>query len=160
MTLSQKIVAALDENTCALTPPCSVTTDDGKNTLTLQLTALDSVGLAFTGLEFATRKRIEWTADAIETWGKNLSARATYLMEPLVMLEFDAEGGEIQLRSQSPTNRAEKRSYYEVRINKQGTLHLARFAFDQATRRRTPATCQMTREVVERLADDIIASIP
>lgn len=160
MTLSQKIAAALDENTCALTPPCSAVTDDGENTLTLQLTALDTVGLAFTELEFATRKRTEWTTDAIKTWGDNLSARATYLMEPLVMLELDAAEGEVQLRSQSPTNRAEKRSYYEVRINTRGTLRLARFTFDEATRRRTPATCQMTREVVERLADDIVASIP
>jgi hypothetical protein len=160
MTLSQKIAVALDENTRALTPPCSVTADDGENTLTLRLTALDSVGLAFTGLDLATRKRSEWTPEAIKAWGENLSARATYLMEPLVMLELDAAEGEVQLRSQSPTSRAEKRSYYEVRINRQGMLHLARFAFDEAGRRRSPATCQMTREVVERLADDIVASIP
>jgi hypothetical protein len=160
MTLSQKIAVALDENTCALTAPCSVTMDAGDNTLTLQLTALDSVGLAFTELEFGTRKRTEWTPDAIKSWGDNLSTRATYLMEPLVMLELDAAEGEVQLRSQFPTSRAEKRFYYEVRINKQGALHLARFAFDEATRRRIPVTCQMTREVLERLADDIAASIP
>ena len=53
MSLSKKIAAALDENTKVHDPPCEVAVEDGPNHLTLNLSALDSVGLAFTALEFA-----------------------------------------------------------------------------------------------------------
>ena len=37
---------------------------------------------------------------------------------------------------------------------------MERFAFDEATRQRRRSPCQLTREVLERLADDIAASLP
>ena len=160
MTLSQKIAAALDETRCALIPPCLAQIQDGENSVSLDLTSLDSVGLAFRELEFVTKKPTEWTTDRAKAWGNNLASRVTYLMEPLVLLEVDDRVSEVQLRSQSPTLRSDKRSFYEVRIQKPGVLHLSRVAFDESSRKRTPAPCQMTREVLERLADDLVASIP
>ena len=47
MSLSKKIAAALDENTRAYVIPCAVTVDDGPHRVTLHLTALDTVGVAF-----------------------------------------------------------------------------------------------------------------
>ena len=80
-------------------------------------------------------------------------------MEPLKVLEIDAGGGEVQIRSQTPTARGDQRGFYEVRLFRQGTLRLERFAFDEATRQRQPTACQITREVLERLADDLVASV-
>ena len=80
-------------------------------------------------------------------------------MEPLKVLEIDAGGGEVQIRSQSPTPRAEQRGYYEMRLFRNGSLRMERFAFDEATRQRRQTPCQLTREVLERLADDIAASV-
>ena len=77
-------------------------------------------------------------------------------MEPLKVLEIDAGGGEVQIRSQRPTARAEQRGFYEVRLFKQGPLRMERFVFDEATRQRQRDPCQLTREVLERLADDIV----
>ena len=57
MSLSQKIAAALDENTRAYVLPCAVTVEDGPNRLTLNLTALDTVGVAFDSLEFVATDR-------------------------------------------------------------------------------------------------------
>jgi len=160
MNLSKKIAAALDENTKVHDPPCAVTVEDGSHRLTLHLSALDSVGLAFSALEFATTSRLDWTSEALRDWGQRLAGRVTYLMEPLKVIEADAGGGEVQIRSQSPTTRAERRGYYEVRLFKQGTLRMERFAFDEATRQRRSTPCQITREVLERLADDLVASVP
>jgi len=159
MSLSKKIAAAIDENTKAYVLPCTVTVEDSPNRLTLHLTALDTVGLAFTALEFATTSRPEWSSEALKGWGDRLSSRVTYLMEPLKVLEIDAGGGEVQIRSQSPTPRPEKRGYYEVRLFRQGSLRMERFVLDEATRQRRPTPCQLTREVLERLADDIAASV-
>jgi hypothetical protein len=159
MSLSKKIAAALDENTRAYVMPCTVTVDDGPQRVTLHLTALDTVGLAFSSFEFANSGRSEMTSEALNEWGTRLAARITYLMEPLKVLEIDSGGGEVQIRSQSPTARHAERGYYEMRLFRQGGLRMQRFTYDEATRQRRESTCQLTREVVERLADDIAASV-
>lgn len=158
MTLSRKIAAALDENTRAYNLPCTITVDEGPNRITLDLSALDAVGVAFDALEFAATDRTEWSSPALNAWGERLAKRVNYLMEPLRVLEIDAGGGEVQIRSASPTPRAETRGYYEVRLNRQGTCRLERYVYDEADRQRRRTPCHLTREVVERLADDIAAS--
>lgn len=160
MTLSKKIAAALDENTKVHMPPCAVAVEDGAHRLTLGLTALDTVGVAFDSLDFVTTSRSEWTSELLRSWGDRLAGRVTYLMEPFKILEIDAEGGEVTLRSQTPTTRENRRSYYEIRLSKQGTLRMERCTFDEVSRRRDRSSCQLTREVLERLADDIVASLP
>jgi len=158
MSLSQKIAAALDENTRAYNLPCAVTVEDGPNRLTLNMNALDTVGVAFDSLEFVATDRTEWSSEALNAWGSRLAARVTYLLEPLKVLEIDAGGGEVQIRSQAPTARADQRGFYEVRLFRNGSLQMERYVFNDATRQRQRTSCQLTREVVERLADDIAAS--
>jgi hypothetical protein len=158
MSLSKKIAAALDENTRAYALPCSVTIEEGPNRLTLNLTGLDTVGVAFNSLEFAVTTRTEWSSEALRAWGQRLAERVHYVMEPLQVLEIDGHGGEVQIRSQIPTARNEQRSYYELRLFRQGSLRMERYAFDDATRQRRQIPCQFTREVLERLADDMVAS--
>ncbi len=159
MSLSKKIAVALDENTKAYVLPCTVTVEDSPDRLTLHLAALDTVGLAFSTLEYANTSRSELTSDALREWGDRLTKRITYLMEPLKVVEVDDQGGEVQVRSQNPTPRADERGYYEMRLFRQGSLRMERMVFEAATRQRRPTNCQLTREVVERLADDIAASI-
>jgi hypothetical protein len=158
MSLSRKIAAALDENTRVYVLPCTVSVEDGPNRLTLELTALDAVGVAFDRLEFAATDRTEWTSEALNAWGRRLADRVTYLLEPLRVLEIDAGGGEVQIRSNAPTARAEQHGFYEVRLRRSGVLRLERYVFDDDTRERHRTPCQVTREVLERLADDIAAS--
>lgn len=158
MTLSRKIAAALDENTRAYNLPCSVTVDDGPDRLTLEIAALDSVGVALDALEYAATDRREWTPQALDAWGARLAGRVTYLMEPLKVLEIDGGAGEVLLRSESPSRRGDSRNFYEVRLRRDGTCRVERMAFDEVDRRRARTRCQLTREVAERLADDIAAS--
>ncbi len=159
MSLSQKIAVALDARLDNGAMPRALAVGDGPHQLTLHLTASSPVGLAFDALEFATTARPEWSSEALLAWGEGLTRRVSYLMEPLAVLENDTIGGTVGLRSHAPTARADRRAYYEVRLGRPGTLRLSRVAFDETTRRRSPASCQMTREVLERLIDDIIASI-
>jgi hypothetical protein len=159
MILSQKIAVALD-GPGAGTLPCDVAIEDGAHRLVLHLTASGPVGLAFTALDFTTTARAAWTPEALKVWGDRIAARVTYLMEPLVVLEHDALAGEVEIRSHAPTSRGDRRAFYEIRIAPSGSLRLARVAFDESTRRRGAIDCMMTREVLERLVDDIIACIP
>lgn len=156
MSLSQKIVAAVDAS--AGSSPCDVSAAEGPNQVSLRLTAGGTVGVAFDAIDFATSARPAWTDAELRAWGDRLAARVTYLMEPLVVLEVDPVAGEVELRSLAPTTRGGLRSYYEVRLNRQGALRFARVLFDENTRQRRPATCQLTREVLERLTDDLVAT--
>lgn len=158
MTLSRKIAAALDENTRAYSPPCVVTVDDGPDRLTLEIAAIDSVGVALDALEYAATDRREWTPQALHDWGVRLAARLTYLMEPMTVLEIDGGAGEVLLRSRSPSRRDDSRNYYEIRLRRDGCCRVDRVSFDEVERRRARTRCQLTREAVERLADDIAAS--
>jgi|GEM_PF-1836047 len=159
MNLSQKIAAALDGGPDYTTLPNDLSIDGGSHRLTLHLTASGPVGLAFDSLEFAVTPSVEWSSDQLNQTAERIASRLTYLMEPLVVVEHDPIGGEVELRSHAPTTRGDQRAYYEVRLDRQGVLRLSRIAFDEATRRRRPVACQMTREVLERLADDLALCI-
>lgn len=159
MSLSRKIAAALEARPDPGLVPGDLTIDEGPHRLTLRLTAAGPVGLAFETLEFRTTVRDEWPIEDLKAWADRLSARLTYLMEPLSILEADPAGGQVVLRSQVPTPRHGLHSYYEIRLVRSGTLLLGRVTFDEATRQRRPASCQMTLEVLERLADDLVGSV-
>jgi len=157
MSLSQKIAAALDSRPDIGALPCEISVEEGAHRLTVQLTASGPVGLAFSRVEFAAEEG-QHSPEALRAWGDRLASRLTYLMEPLVVLEHDPVGGEVEIRSKAPTARAGHRSYYEIRLNPSGTLNLSRVSFDESTRCRQPIPCQMTREVLDRLTDDFVAT--
>jgi hypothetical protein len=159
MSLSQKIAAALDGQGVA-SLPCDVAIEDAAHRLVVDLTASGPVGLAFGSLLFTTRRERPWTPEQLRAWGDRIAARVNYLMEPLVVLEQDTLGGEVAIRSHAPTARGESRAFYEMQIGGTGEVRLARVFFDESNRRRRSVDCMMTREVLERLVDDIITSIP
>jgi hypothetical protein len=157
MSLSRKIAEGVES--AAGLVPTRAEARDGAHRLALDLTAAGPVGVSFDALEFSKDDAGDLSSQALRAWGDRLAARLTYLMEPLVVLEVDAEAGEAELRSQAPTPRGDRRSYYEVRLRREGSLHLRRVAFDEQARRRQTVPCQMTLEVLERLADDLVASL-
>lgn len=154
MSLSHAIVAALDKGGHGDT----IQVTEGTDSLGLDVVASSSVGVECRSVVYQCRSKASWTADDLRAWSDRVAARVTYLMEPLVVVETDAEESEVQMRSKTPTPRGQSRGFYEVRLNASGTLRLARVLFDEQDRRRRPATFQLTREVLERLADDLVAS--
>lgn len=157
MSLSQKIAAALDAYSGECTLPCEIEVDEGGHRLSLSVTSGGPIGVAFDALTYSAPAADDRPAEALRAWAERIAARVTYLMEPLVLLEYDALAGEAELRSQAPTTRGELRSFYEARLRKDGTLRLTRVVADDVTRGRRPAPCQVTREALERLADDLVA---
>ena len=154
-SLSQKIAAALEQTKA----PGPFHVEDGTTSLDLVLHSQGPVGLAFDTLTFRDTQLAGRSIDDLKHWAERLAARVTYLMEPLVLVELDTTAGEAELRSQVPTARGDLRSFYEARLNsREGTLKLSRVVFDEATRRRRPAGCLVTIEVLERLTDDIVAT--
>ncbi len=153
MSLSQKIAAALDARPDIGVLPCDLSVEDGAHRLTVHLTAAGPVGLAFSRVEFAATEG-QSTPEALRAWGDRLASRLTYLMEPLVVLEHDPVGGEVELRSQSPTAKAGHRSYYEVRLNPPRSLTLSRYSFDEAARIERLLQQERVRRDLEKEEDD------
>jgi hypothetical protein len=160
MTLSRKIADAVELHPVGSASSGLVTAEADGSRIELSLTASGHVGLAFSSLRYGRIDPLELSIEALRAWGNRLAARLTYLMEPLIVLEVDAEAGVADLKSQTPTARGESRSFYEVSLQRTGALHLRRIAFDSTTRLRKTVDCQMTREVLERLTDDLVASLP
>ncbi len=159
MSLSQRIDAALDELEARNDFPAPLRVEEAGQHLALDVEQSTPVGISCRNLEFAAPERAPWSLDDLKAWGQRLSARLTYLMEPLSVHEADVEAVEVRLRSQIPTPRDGRRSYYEITLDRAGTLRLARYHFDEAERLRKPASIQLTREVLLRLADDLAASV-
>ena len=158
MSLSQKIAAALDDQGANLSSPTTLVVDDGSQQLTLVLELATPIGVRCQNLEFSLPSSEPRPISALRRWAERVAARATYLMEPLKVVEADSTVGEVLLRSEGPTARNGRRAFYEVRIRSAGTLGIARVAFDESTRRREPESFTLTREVLERLVDDVEAS--
>lgn len=158
MSLSRKIADALDAQ-IERGEAAPLTVEEGTRRLTLAVLANSAVGVALDHLELSAGGRPSWTIDELRAWGERVAQRVTYLMEPLVMLEVDPVGGEVEIRSKAPSARGDRRSYYEARLSCQGTLRLERVTFETADRKRKHTSFQLSREVLERLVDDLEATI-
>ena len=160
MSLSQKIAAEVDDlvKTCA--PPLCVTAAEGPHTINMRIGLATSISVECAGFDFHVADRHELSIDELRSWGERLAARVTYLLEPLALHEADAAGGEVILRSASPTTKPDRRSFYEVHLKSNGLMKFDRIAFQEDRRVRGPVPCHFTNEVVERLVDDLVATAP
>jgi hypothetical protein len=161
MTLSRRIAAALDDPTVlAGAPPHHATAEQTPHRLSLAVRVASPVGVEVESFELShtDEDRPDRSLDDLKARADRVAARVTYLMEPLRLIEADAQGVEVELRSAQPTARDGRRAYYEVRLNRRGTLRLARVVFDESDRSRTETPFQLTREVLDRLVDDLVAT--
>jgi hypothetical protein len=160
-SLSQRIAAALANLhlPAVVAPPQSVSASEPPHHLDLDVRVASSVGVEIDRLEFRVDGPDRTLAE-LTAWADRLAARITYLMEPLVVLEVDPIGVEVELRSQAPTARGGLRSFYEARLNRSGRLWVVRQTFDPVSRTRRPAPFQLTAETLDRLTDDLVQTAP
>lgn len=119
-----------------------------------ELVALDSIGCSL--------REVRWVADgqyppsqlqSIADW---ICRQVRYLVEPLRVIETDAEGTQMQIRSDPPTRQLHARVYYEAVVDASGVA-LRRYSAPPGTPRQIIAM-QLTREVLGRLVSDLAQS--
>ncbi len=113
----------------------------------------NSLAVSFNQLRLATAELANADAAKLERIGKALSAKLTYLMEPISPIEFDSQGCVVQLRSAPPQRDDDGRAYYELLVRRGGEISLTRYRKDNGDARRQIAAT-VTREVLLRLAND------
>lgn len=157
MSLSQKIAAVVAELAASHASPACVHAEEGRHQINLNVTLATPMGLECEAIDFRADDA-ETSFDSLKAWGNRIAGRVTYLMEPLKVLEADPLDGSVLLRSQGPTPKNGRRSYFEVRLNQSGSATFDRIAYDEAAKTRQAVPCQFTAEVFERLVDDLVAT--
>jgi hypothetical protein len=158
MNLSQKIAAALDDVGTNVASPTTVSVDDGLARVSLALELTSPVGVRCHNMEMTIPASEPRSLANLREWANRFVAKATYLMEPLAVVEADASAGEVLVRSNGPTSRGGRRAFYEARFTSSGDFRLSRVSFDEVTRRRDPEAFSLTREALERVVDDLVTT--
>jgi hypothetical protein len=128
----------------------------GSRRLTCDLVERNSLAVALQALRVATPELANTSSNRLERMASDLSARLTYLMEPIRPIEIDADACVAQLRSSPPQRDDDGRSYYELTVRRGGEIALVRYRKEPgAARQQIPAN--ITREVLLRLVDDFEA---
>lgn len=133
-------------------------------TLEVQLDFLvvDRLSCALRELRLNVPSLANAPAETLSDWAKALCARITYLLEGIGPLEFEPEAGSILIRSTEPTGDAGKKLFYEVLLQSQsgGSFSLKRFESIKGQPGRSPVDLHLTHEVLGRLVDDLVDTIP
>jgi hypothetical protein len=96
--------------------------------------------------------------DALPAWARRAAERVTCLLEPLEVYEVDGRRGEALLRSETPAERGDGASYYEVLLTGTGRVTVRRFQSSrQPGQRRQQVAFPMTHEALARLTTDLTA---
>ena len=131
--------------------------DDGPQHLECHLTALDTLACAFTRLTLRAPALAGKNPDGLKKTAEQLSAKLTYLLEPISPIEVDAAGCVVQLRSNPPQKEADRTSYYELLVTRDGHISLSRYSRTGKQGRELIAA-HVTREVLLRLVGDFAAA--
>ncbi|MBY0460133.1 MAG: hypothetical protein K2V38_22685 [Gemmataceae bacterium] len=91
----------------------------------------------------------------LKAWARDVAERATGLLEPLKVLEVDADRGEAILRSTAPAKKGEAVAYYEVKLAGTQKATARRFTANFVECGRAQIAFALTHEVLGKLAGDI-----
>lgn len=157
MTLKDQLQTQLSTLAAFAGPGQTIDVSEGDLRLSCDLESLDRTGCEFTRLSVSTLQLAGAATDRLQKIAADLSARLTYLLEPISPVEVDHEQCVIQMRSNPPQKNDDGTTYYELLVRAGGQLSLCRFTKAIGNvRQNVPA--QVTREVLLRLAGDFEAA--
>ncbi|WP_417850781.1 hypothetical protein [Thalassoglobus sp.] len=137
-------------------------TDSSGIVITLEVTAIDSMSVELMELSLFVPQLQNAAFDVLKQWSIDLSQRITYLLENIGPLEFDPNAGQVLIRSSPPGQLPHGTQFYEIMLSSSGngTFTLRRYKSIQGTPGRDQVEMQMTIEVLLRLIDDLVDTIP
>jgi hypothetical protein len=143
--------------------PTSVTlAEAGGLTLLFDFNAIDSMSCSLSQIELSVPTLRNAPFDALKQWAQALSRRITYLLEQLGPLEYDPAAGEVLIRSTTPSQLPSGTQYYEIILSSgtAGTFSLRRYRAVKGVAGRDAVDITVTHEVLLKLVDDLVDTIP
>jgi hypothetical protein len=122
------------------------------------LVAVDAIGCSFQTLGLSTSKLSGAELGRLKDISQKLTEKLTYLLEPIGLVEADADRCSIQLRSSPPKKGEDETSYYELMVRRGGDITLSRYS-KKSGQLRQIVPANVTREVLVRLADDFTEAV-
>jgi hypothetical protein len=160
MTLKQQLERELDRLARMgdfASSPATLSLDVAVGRLEGRILAVDSLACAVESLALATDRLAGASPSELKQLSDRLAAKLIYLLEPISPVEIDAAGCTIQMRSNPPQRDENGSTYYELLVRRDG-LRLCRYNKPKGqSRQMIPA--RLTREVLERLAGDLVAAV-
>jgi len=92
---------------------------------------------------------------SLTQWANAVASRVNGLMEPLKVLEVDAQHGVATLRSAVPTVKHDAVTYYEVRLNGLESAVVRRYTASKTATGRVQLAFALTHEAIAKLAGDV-----
>ena len=163
MALRDIVEHELNQLTQSLAVPTTVrATVPSGMVLTIDVTAIDSMSVELNELTLFVPQLQSAGFDLLKQWSTDLGKRITYLLENIGPLEFDPAAGQVLIRSTPPGQLSNGTQFYEIMLasSGSGTFTLRRFRSTQGRPGRDQVEMQMTREVLLRLIDDLVDTIP
>lgn len=158
MGLSKKLLESIRSRAPFSGVTESVVASSEVGSISCQLTEVDRLACSLVELTLATEALAGVSMDSLTAISEELSARLTYLLEPVAPIERDDERCVIQMRSKPPRLDDDGTRYFELVVER-GRLSLLRYhRGNQTARQRVPA--EVTLEVLGRLVDDFEAVVP
>jgi hypothetical protein len=133
-----------------------VDVDSGR--IEADLLAVDAIGCSFQTLAYTTDKLAATSLDDLKDISTKLTGRLTYLLEPIGLVEVDRDRAAVQLRSNPPQKGDDGTSYYELMVRRGGDVTLSRYQ-KKSGQMRLIVPANITREVLQRLAEDFVAAV-
>jgi hypothetical protein len=93
----------------------------------------------------------------LESWANTVASRVTGLLEPLRVLEIDAQRHEALLRSNQPSRRSDDLFYYEVLLKGTQAASVRRYQGNPGGGRREQVSFVLTHEALAKLLSDLAA---
>lgn len=128
----------------------------------IDFVAVDRLGCALQQIRLRVPALAGCDTDKLTEWAEALSRRVTYLLEGLGPIEIDRNSGQVLVRSNPPGHQPDGTSYYEVLLQSDtgGNFSLRRYRAVKGSPGRTQVDVHLTHEVLLRLVDDLLETIP
>ena len=143
--------------------PVTVQADEpGVAGLEVDFVAIDSMSCSFVELRLTVPSLVNADMDELKKWGEGLCQRVSYLLENIGPLEIDEGTGEILIRSTPPQQQPSGTKFYEIILQSHanGSFTLKRFESEKGVPGRKPVEIQLTHEVLFKLVEDLLDTIP
>ena len=140
-------------------PTCAIWTERGVR-VEVDFTAVDRLSCSMRELRLQADCLQNVSFDKIQEWADEICRRVTYLLENIGALEKDDEQKKILVRSTPPGKQDGSTVFYEAILHAPTGVTLQRFRSDSAQTGREQIDMHCTHEVLTKLVDDLVDSVP
>lgn len=134
----------------------------GKIEVMIDFTSVDTMSCSFQEIRVNVPALSQTAFDKLKEWGQKLCQRVTYLLENIGPLEYDEDAGQVLIRSTPPDQGQAGTQFYEVILSSHsnGQFSLKRFVSQSGQSGRTQVEMQVTHEVLRKLVEDLVDTVP